>query len=48
LVGNQIARRGYFGDEYIQKQHFKSSGFMPMKVYNRYHKKYRYLAKTTT
>jgi len=36
------------GDEYIQKQHFKSADFAPMKVYYRNHKKYRSLAKTTT
>jgi len=34
------------GDEYIQKQHFNSADFVPMKVDDRNHRKYRYLATT--
>jgi len=29
LVGNQFEIRVYFGDEHIQKQHFKSADFLP-------------------
>jgi len=44
LVGNQFATMDYFGDKHIQKQNFKSGDFVPIKVYNRNHKKNRYLS----
>jgi len=33
LVGNQFARRDYFGDEHIQKQHFKSADILQVSTF---------------